>query len=578
MDLSDFLAKVGGSDLDELYHHGVLGQKWGIRRDRDSSGSGYDLKAFGARVESLTGKDKSVLKSAGMSPSQAPAMEAKYGPDSAGDSKRHLTPTQKKLIVGGIVAAAVVGVGVYEYKTNSPNASLNLLKEAGVKEPDFSKEEIDKWAHQVPSPKEPADPTKVFTDIGVKKATAQYLVEADAESAKRLAGLTVEDAAKLGSEDLTLEPGHILSRVSTEAEKEVNSSGFYASHKPEDVERYKAVLPVYWKLWPKTAGKTSGYVNHYAADKQIRIASEKTVFDTIKKSLGDEVTVGGTKTTLKKYINSNVNGQLGLSDDETVRSSYHKIVGMFVDPTDTAVSHITKVLTSAGYHGIVDGNDAGALSASPIKIISSEGFKIVGNEALSESAISSAQDAIASLAQMISWLYGITGQEARVLASDFIEHHGVLGQKWGVHRAESQARSDANEHVKAKLFYGEGAGTRRKLIKAKVEQRSKNPVYKKAFDEAVAGQNLDKRAAQATRTRKRKDIAGFIGKTTRGVHRQLSGGFGPVTATAATIAAGAAYAHSTGLDKAVLSKVKSAATSKSAQEATRAWLKSQGIG
>jgi hypothetical protein len=159
-----------------------------------------------------------------------------------------------------------------------------------------------------------------------------------------------------------------------------------------------------------------------------------------------------------------------------------------------------------------------------------------------------------------------------------LAHHGVKGQKWGEHHARRMARADANEFAKARAYYGEGAGTRRKLIKAKVETRSQNSHYKKEFHRVLSGQNIEKRSAQATRKRRRADTTNFVGKTTRGVHRSLTGGFGPVTATAATIAAGAAYAHKSGLDKVVLNKAKSAATNHKAQEAARAFLKSQGIG
>jgi hypothetical protein len=105
-----------------------------------------------------------------------------------------------------------------------------------------------------------------------------------------------------------------------------------------------------------------------------------------------------------------------------------------------------------------------------------------------------------------------------------------------------------------------------------------NPHYADEFHKTLTGQNLEKRQAQATRLRKRKDATGYLGKTARSVHRSLTGGFGPVTATGATIAAGAAYAHRTGLDKKAYAKVKSVATSKKNQEAVRAFLKSQGIG
>jgi hypothetical protein len=163
---------------------------------------------------------------------------------------------------------------------------------------------------------------------------------------------------------------------------------------------------------------------------------------------------------------------------------------------------------------------------------------------------------------------------------EFLAHYGVKGMRWGVHSTQAQARSDATEFVKAKMFYGEGAGTRRKLINAKVAERSKNPDYKKAFDQHVAAQNLAKRAAQATRSRRRKDVTGFVSKTGRGVYRQLTGGFGPVTATAATIAAGAAFAHRAGLDKKLMNKVKASmnnpAAKKAAKGSAEAWLRSQG--
>lgn len=40
----------------------------------------------------------------------------------------------------------------------------------------------------------------------------------------------------------------------------------------------------------------------------------------------------------------------------------------------------------------------------------------------------------------------------------YLAHHGVKGMKWGVRR---HARKDAKEMARAKMFHGEGAGTRR---------------------------------------------------------------------------------------------------------------------
>lgn len=66
--------------------------------------------------------------------------------------------------------------------------------------------------------------------------------------------------------------------------------------------------------------------------------------------------------------------------------------------------------------------------------------------------------------------------------NDFLEHHGIKGQRWGVRRnnlhgvsnsTNKEARKDATEFARAKMFFGQGAGTRRKLIKNSVEAKKK---------------------------------------------------------------------------------------------------------
>lgn len=109
-------------------------------------------------------------------------------------------------------------------------------------------------------------------------------------------------------------------------------------------------------------------------------------------------------------------------------------------------------------------------------------------------------------------------------------HYGVKGMKWGVRRerpealagvpgrTNREAKKDANEHAKAQMFYGEGAGNRRKLIKAKVNSKSsKDPLYKKAFDYHSDNQDMAKRAVSARGERKRKDVVKGTAKTARGV-------------------------------------------------------------
>lgn len=122
---------------------------------------------------------------------------------------------------------------------------------------------------------------------------------------------------------------------------------------------------------------------------------------------------------------------------------------------------------------------------------------------------------------------------------DFLAHYGVKGMRWGVSKASipgvsaktsREARKDATEFSKAKMFYGEGAGTRRKLIKAKVESKSaKDPSYKKAFDHHLGNQDMGKRASQARGERARKDTIKTTAKTARGVKNLVLQTGAPVT-------------------------------------------------
>src|SRR4051812_5648775 len=105
--------------------------------------------------------------------------------------------------------------------------------------------------------------------------------------------------------------------------------------------------------------------------------------------------------------------------------------------------------------------------------------------------------------------------------------------KWGVHKErpggvsrsiDRSAKKDAKEFARAKMFYGEGAGNRRKLIKGSVEGKSKNlPGYKDAFDRHLGNQDMSKHASKAQGERKRKNVRNSTAKTARGVRHVLNG-------------------------------------------------------
>lgn len=133
-------------------------------------------------------------------------------------------------------------------------------------------------------------------------------------------------------------------------------------------------------------------------------------------------------------------------------------------------------------------------------------------------------------------------------ASDELCHYGVPGMKWGVRH---QAKRDAKEYSRAKMYYGKGAGTRRKLINATVNQRSKDPNYKKAFDTALQKQDMSKHATKAKRERRIKDTGNTIAKTGRGIANIVTGH--PERLGASLTVAYGAYtvAHKRGIDKVI---------------------------
>lgn len=160
---------------------------------------------------------------------------------------------------------------------------------------------------------------------------------------------------------------------------------------------------------------------------------------------------------------------------------------------------------------------------------------------------------------------------------NYLVHSGIKGQKWGVRRFQNEdgtlteegkqrygyydradgtkdykrlqkdAEKDAKEWAKAKAYYGEGAGTRRKLLKNQLSNKMKDKDYKEAFESFLSSTDMQKVQKSANRERKVNDAKAFAGKTARGIKNFLLGaGTASVTAIALVN-----VARMTGADKVI---------------------------
>ena len=149
--------------------------------------------------------------------------------------------------------------------------------------------------------------------------------------------------------------------------------------------------------------------------------------------------------------------------------------------------------------------------------------------------------------------YGIKGQQKGVrrfqnedgtLTEEGKRRYGYYDREDGTKdfkRLQKDAANDAKEYARAKAYYGEGAGIRRKQIKNKISERMKDADYKKEFERLLSGQDMSKHQKAANRERKVQDAKNTTVKTARGVKNFLMGNAVPMTAAAIAIGAALKY-------------------------------------
>jgi hypothetical protein len=411
---------------DFLAHHGVKGQKWGVIRDRDGSSGGNSAKAKTSSAKSksdvndlvakvgkqpakakISDHEKAVLKKMNLSEKDADQMQLKYGPGSMKERK-HLTPAQRNgLIIAGV---GVLGVGLlaagtyYNYKK-----MLDIMNGNG---PDPFKVMVE----------------KVTKDRAYNENFKAFWKTSFEKSREGLVNMSNADVEKMSKTPLSFKAGSIFKRVSSEAEDEIRSNGFYAAFKDADVERYKAAMPVYWKINNLPAKR--GFVVSLKATAAIKAPSPREGFDIWEKLLKENPVVlpdifdegdGSGGLRLVESMGGHISD---LSTPEGVRSlalkSYKQMAAGWANDFSPLNEHYFEKVRKAGYNALIDANDEGAISETPMRFLDGSLFTIAGHEPLTPSQIKQAQDNVLALAHAI--------YEASI---NFMEQLGLLKTKKG---------------------------------------------------------------------------------------------------------------------------------------------------
>ena len=124
--------------------------------------------------------------------------------------------------------------------------------------------------------------------------------------------------------------------------------------------------------------------------------------------------------------------------------------------------------------------------------------------------------------------------------SEYLCHYGIPGMHWGHRNASLRnerhtqrlAAKDAKRYADAKMFYGETAGTKRKLLNAELnKKKSKVPGYEEAFNKALENVDYAKSAKKAVVKRTTIDTTHKVKVTAK----KILGITGPIAATAAAV-------------------------------------------
>lgn len=254
---------------DELRHHGIKGQRWGVRRFQEEDGS---LTPAGKERYDVDNK--------------------KQIQNEKQDTKKNAIFTKRNIAIGATAAVAALAViGYMRYKKNS-----NAVR------------------------------SKPMEIVAGKKI----------------------DVDKLSDVDRVIKKGTKFQRISSRSFEDYTETGktIYASFEKKDNRIYAEDMVKNIQSWRSSGiiqdGDTNVYKHTMSMNKDVKVASPKKVAEAYRKATGN------TEIEQHKYIKF----MTGLSDrnDETNNNFFNELRKM-------------------GYNAIIDENDAGHYTKSPLILL-----------------------------------------------------------------------------------------------------------------------------------------------------------------------------------------------------------------
>lgn len=358
---------------DFLAHFGVKGMRWGVRND-DNGGSrrGSSSRAGGGK----SANDKAAVEKAANALNAfaekngggSAAMADKYGPGSngpgpPGDDRSFYQKHKTAIHIGA--GAAVAGIAIYGgYKYNQ-----SLQNNSAIAADAARRLERDR---KPPTP-EQLEAMRLANSKNALLADYDRMVQARV-------GQPVVDPRTLPNDPINIKAGSILRRVSTEDEDYTRDDGFFASHDDADVDRYKAILPTYWKKWGFDA--KDGYVVNLRADKDVKAPSRREAYDIYEGMIRDDPSFRATLDPAGAYKDR---------PERLAQETYRVMAGAWNRPEIPVVDSYLSEVKRRGYNALIDENDAGQLAKNPLRTLDGSMYTIQKSTPLSSREIAETQ-------------------------------------------------------------------------------------------------------------------------------------------------------------------------------------------